>query len=361
MAEHPDDPDRPADDSVPDPGALLMTQAVESLQRLEVQVRSMTQDQAETRSVVQTLAAAAVRQQAREEDLMARRLHEGPRELAPQPRFYAVARGAVPGVYNTSEEADAQTVGWSGSRQKRFRSRGLAEAYIEANRGFTQVWEDDDDYLPQRRAPAVEDTLEVPSTDAAIAVLTSDTLPRATSPPSGPWPSKSTPGMNGTTKPPPQAAPAGPKTTGETISIPGTSSKAHCYRSFAEELPEVLRRIVEGKHACDIDADTDWTTPPRNPARMFRGSLRITPDLDEEHMAVVVHLVDELISIGYLTPTGEGNPTNVPDPEPELVLRCPKCRTYAHQGGRKHCPWKNKPDQDAQSKGHQFMKAYGPG
>ncbi len=38
------------------------------------------------------------------------------------PTFYAVARGRIPGIYGTHQEANAQTIGFGGARMQMFHS-----------------------------------------------------------------------------------------------------------------------------------------------------------------------------------------------------------------------------------------------
>jgi nitrous oxide reductase len=47
--------------------------------------------------------------------------------------YYAVARGHIPGVYTTWDEAKAQIIGYNGVRQKKFKTREEAELFIASH------------------------------------------------------------------------------------------------------------------------------------------------------------------------------------------------------------------------------------
>ncbi len=84
--------------------------------------------------MVQTFMTAskscAARDEARRAQNRAQQLHN----LPPIPRFYAVARGTQPGVYENSADANIQTSGIAGAMQHRFNTMAEALAYIAENR-----------------------------------------------------------------------------------------------------------------------------------------------------------------------------------------------------------------------------------
>jgi viroplasmin and RNaseH domain-containing protein len=49
------------------------------------------------------------------------------------PTFYAVARGRIPGIYGTHQEANAQTSGFGGAIQRMFHSMAAAMEFMAAN------------------------------------------------------------------------------------------------------------------------------------------------------------------------------------------------------------------------------------
>lgn len=51
--------------------------------------------------------------------------------MAPKRKFYAVARGRKAGIYDTWEECELQTKGYSGATFKSFRTQEQAEAFME--------------------------------------------------------------------------------------------------------------------------------------------------------------------------------------------------------------------------------------
>ncbi|KAF2743455.1 hypothetical protein M011DRAFT_221751 [Sporormia fimetaria CBS 119925] len=57
-----------------------------------------------------------------------------PKMKATKPKFYAVSRGRIPGIYTTWDEAKQQVEGFSNALHQSFRTEVEAEAYISENR-----------------------------------------------------------------------------------------------------------------------------------------------------------------------------------------------------------------------------------
>ncbi|KAH8593260.1 ribonuclease H-like domain-containing protein [Bisporella sp. PMI_857] len=67
-------------------------------------------------------------------DFVAGRVVKGPSAKPKEPRFYGVAVGRVPGVYEEWAEAEQQVVGVQGPKYKKFPTRAEAEAFVADNR-----------------------------------------------------------------------------------------------------------------------------------------------------------------------------------------------------------------------------------
>jgi hypothetical protein len=98
------------------------------------QLTELAQETRDLRMMVQTFMTASENRAARDEARRAQNRGQQLNNLPPIPRFYAVARGTQPGVYENSAEANIQTSGIAGSMQHRFNTMAEALAYIAENR-----------------------------------------------------------------------------------------------------------------------------------------------------------------------------------------------------------------------------------